>query len=128
VPLVQFLQAQLPPMQLDGQLINVTGDFLPLRFVLGQLAADLFGPKWCFQRRGSFRLSSGGSVRHKIINSTRYAAKRTSNPKAAETKARRAFRHSDSKPRRNRAIEPHRAHYGLRLTSLGKTVKMPGVA
>jgi hypothetical protein len=72
------LQAQLPPMQLDRQLINVTGDFLPLRFVLGQLTVDLFGPKWCFQRWGSFRLSSGGSVRHKITNSTRYAAKRTS--------------------------------------------------
>jgi len=65
-------------MQLDRQLINVTSDFLLLRFILGQLTAELLGLKWFFQRRGSFRLGSGGSVRHKIIKSTRYAAKRTS--------------------------------------------------
>ena len=115
-------------MQLDRQLINVTGDFFPLRFVLGQLTADLFGPKWCFQRRGSFRLSSGGSVRHKIINSTRYAAKRTSQSPSCENQGETRVPSFRSKPRRNRAIEPHRAHYGLRVTSLGKTVKMPGVA
>src|ERR1700730_2150866 len=40
--IVQGLQAQLPAMQLNAELIDVTGDLGPLRFVLGELAANFF--------------------------------------------------------------------------------------
>ena len=40
-PLVQRLQTQLPAMQLDRELINVTGHFGALRFVFLQFASHL---------------------------------------------------------------------------------------
>jgi hypothetical protein len=39
--LVQHLKAQLPPMKLNARLINITGDFGPLRFVFDQPTLDL---------------------------------------------------------------------------------------
>ncbi len=39
---VQRLQAQLPTMQLDRELIDVTGHFGALRFVFGQFSSNFF--------------------------------------------------------------------------------------
>ena len=48
---VQCLQTQLPAMQLDRQLIDVTSNFGVLRFVFGQATLDLIEPDLRTRRR-----------------------------------------------------------------------------
>ena len=83
LPLVQHLQAQLPPMKLNTRLINVAGDLGPLRFVFGQATLD-FLPADSSIRRGFFRcwdcrgfaasLTTQGHSRRGAVHHQRFVA------------------------------------------------------